>query len=380
MVVAGDPSGDALAADLMLELDKILDEPARFVGAGGPRMAAAGAALEFDLTQSAVIGLVFKKLPYFWRRAQELVRLAQKERPEVIVLVDFSWFNLWLGGALRRAFGDDWRPKIVKYVSPQVWAYFPWRANLTARHADLLLCLYPFEKGWYARRTPGLRVECVGHPMFDKYGPVIPRPAGEDHAIALLPGSRRGELLRHIPVIAEAARRIASRMTVQFKMVLPSDEMAALARSLLPRDGPIIELVAGQLEPILRWASLAIASTGTVTLECAYFGVPTVALYKTSWSTYLIGRQVVSVKYLAMPNILSGEPLLPEFIQGQATPTNIAEAALSLLGNTERRRCVQERLGQTMAEMGGPGASRRAADAIAGLVESTGRIGEVGVG
>jgi lipid-A-disaccharide synthase len=370
MLVAGDPSGDALAADLMLELDEALDQPARFIGAGGPRMAATGAALAFDLTQSAVIGLVFKKLPFFWRRAQELVRLARQEKPDVIVLVDFSWFNLWLGAALKRALPADARPKIVKYVSSQVWAYFPWRANLTARHADLLLCLYPFEKGWYARRTPGLRVECVGHPMFDKYGPIVPRPVGNDNAVALLPGSRRGELLRHLPVIADAARQIAARLPAQFKMVLPSDEMAALARTLLPPDTPPIEFVTGQLEPVLRWASLAIASTGTVTLECAYFGVPTVALYKTSWSTYLVGRLIVGVKYLAMPNILSDEPLLPEFIQGHATAANIAEAALSLLDNPDRRRRIQERLGQTMAEMGGPGAGRRAAQAIAALLSS----------
>lgn len=371
MLVAGDPSGDALAAGLMGELEEALEDPVRFIGAGGPKMAAAGARLEFDLTASAVIGLVFKKLPFFWRRAKQLVQLAEAQRPEVIILVDFSWFNLWLGSVLKRraARAPGWKPKIVKYVSPQVWAYFPWRADITARHADLLLCLYPFETAWYARRAPRLRVECVGHPLVDKYGPVVPRPVGGTDLVALLPGSRRGELQRHVPVMAGAARQIQAERSAVFKMVLANEEMAGLAASLLPGDGPKIETVTGSLEETLRASSLAIASTGTVTLECAYFGVPTVALYKTSWSTYWLGRQVVNVRFLAMPNILADESLFPEFIQGQATPDRIAEAAISLLDNPQRRRRIQERLGETMAEMGGPGASKRAARAVASLLE-----------
>jgi exodeoxyribonuclease VII small subunit len=143
MVVAGEPSGDALAADLVRTLASSLDS-ARFIGAGGPKMAAAGVECSFDLTADAVIGLVFKKLPLFRRRMLELTRLAIEEKPELVVLVDFSGFNLRLARAIRRARGRA--PKIVQFVSPQVWASRPGRADKMARDYDLLLCLFPFEK------------------------------------------------------------------------------------------------------------------------------------------------------------------------------------------------------------------------------------------
>jgi lipid-A-disaccharide synthase len=153
-------------------------------------------------------------------------------------------------------------------------------------------------------------------------------------------------------------------------MALPNSEMAALAQTLLPPDAPKMEIVVGRLEQVLRSASLAIAKTGTVTLECAYFGVPAVALYKTSWITYLIGRQIVRVKYAAWPNLLADAVVFPEFIQGQATAGNVAEAALGLLENPAQRRKIQSRLGEIVATLGGSGASRRAAHILAELLES----------
>jgi len=233
----------------------------------------------------------------------------------------------------------------------------------------LLLCLFPFEKEWFSRHAPDLRVEFVGHPMFDRYGPVIPRPAGGAWVVALLPGSRRAELTRHLPVMAAAARQIQKRQPSLFRMALRNEEMAALAESLLPLETPPIEITVGNLEEVLRGASLAIASTGTVTLECAYFGVPTVAMYKTSWLTYVLGRMLVRVKHLAMPNLLSDEPVFPEFIQGAATPDNISKAALDLLEKPEERRNVQLRLGEIIETLGGSGASRRAAEAIVALLD-----------
>jgi lipid-A-disaccharide synthase len=152
-------------------------------------------------------------------------------------------------------------------------------------------------------------------------------------------------------------------------MALPNERTAALAKSLLPPDAPPMDIVTGKLDQVLRTASLAIASTGTVTLECAYFGTPTVALYKTSWMTYLIARQLVRVKYLAMPNILANEPIFPEFIQGEATANNIAKGSLALLENPERRQRVQSRLGEIMATLGGSGASKRAAEIVAALLD-----------
>ncbi len=362
MVVAGDPSGDALAADLVRALAASLG-PVRFIGAGGPKMSEAGVQSSFDLTANAVIGLsdVFRKLPLFRRRMGELTRLAAEEKPELIILVDFSGFNGRLASAIRRACGRG--PKIVQYVSPQVWASRPGRADKMAQDFDLLLCLFPFEKEWYARRVPQFRVEWVGHPIFDRYKSGKHEEAAVP-TVVLLPGSRHGELKRHLSVVLEAAELIAAKQRARFRMVAPSEEMAAVARAWPAAGAATIEIQTGGLDRALSSATIAIASTGTVTLECAWFGVPTVALYKTSALTYAIGRQIVSVKYLAMPNILAGKALFPEFIQGEATPRNIAGAALELLENPARRGEIRAALREVIATLGGPGATERAAAAI----------------
>ena len=397
MLVAGDPSGDANAAGLVRELAvavpaaqfQITNDaqplttplaPA-FFGAGGPKMAAAGVDLAGDLTAHAVIGLggLIKKLPMLRRQMDEMLRLAVARQPEVIILVDYGGFNLRLARAIKdsvRARAGrffNWQPRIVQFISPQVWASRPGRAKKMARNYDLVLSLFPFEKEWFARTVPRLPVEFVGHPIFDRYP--LPRraevPAGQDSqrpVILLLPGSRRGELQRHVPVMREAARLIAARQQAQFKMVVPDQTLAAMARTLLPAGQPAIDLQASGLAEALSSATLAITKTGTITLECAYFGVPAVAIYKTDWITYLGARRLVNVKYLSMPNLLAGEAIYPEFIQGQATPANIAAAALPLLDNPARRHEIRAKLDLIIQSLGGPGAARRAAAAIVKLM------------
>jgi lipid-A-disaccharide synthase len=370
MVVAGDPSGDAIAADLVRALAAALPA-ARFIGAGGPRMAEAGVANSFDLTADAVIGLSdpLRKLPRFFRYKRQLTQLAIAEKPEWVILVDFEFFNRFLARAMRRQASSAWRPRIVKYVSPQVWGSRPGRAAKMARDFDLLLCLFPFEKAWYARHVPEFRVEFVGHPMFDRY-PAPARKPSQVPTVLLLPGSRRAELKRHLPVMLGAARLIAARQAARFKLVAPSEDMAALARAFRAGAGPEIEMQIGHVADALSEATVAIASTGTVTLECAYFGVPAVALYKTSLWTYWIARQLLTVNYLAWPNLLANEPLYPEFIQHQATEANLAGAALELLANPARRAEIQSKLARVISTLGGPGAAHRAAAAILKLANA----------
>ncbi len=367
MVVAGDPSGDAIAADLVRAL-KWARPGARFIGAGGPRMAEAGAEISFDLTADAVIGVSdpLKKLPRFLRHKRELARLAAREKPEAVILVDFSFFNHSLARAIRKLDTANWKPRIVKYVSPQVWASRPGRADKMARVFDLLLCLFPFEKDWYAKRVPGFRVEVAGHPMFDRHT-VAARKETTPPTVVLLPGSRRSELKRHLPVMLEAGRRMAAEIPVRFTLVASNEKMGDWIRSSLGYLALQVEVQVGGLAKALSEATLAIASTGTVTLECAYYGVPAVTLYKTSALTYFIGRRIATVDYLSMPNILAGEPLYAEFIQHEATGENLANAAIRLLRDPARRAEVQRKLAAIIAELGGPGAAARAAAAILSL-------------
>ena len=376
MFIAGEPSGDQLAAELVAALKVELSRrfpgrPLQFFGAGGPRMAAAGVELAIDLTEHSIIGLieVLKNYFKFRRFFHQLLALAEERRPDVVIGVDYGGFNLRFAKALKSQAG--WGPKLVQYVSPQVWASRAGRARVIAETHDLLLSIFPFERDWYASRHPGLKVEFVGHPAVDRYADdEARRPKAEVNPrmrVLLLPGSRTSELKRHLPVILGAAKSLAAE-GFTLSMVLPNEKLQEIAKPFLAMAGFPMALRIGGLADELRRADLAIASTGTVTMECAFFGVPTVALYKTSWSTYQIGKRIVTVKYLAMPNILADEIVFPEFIQEAATAENIAAAGLELLRNERRREAVQQSLRKIIRSLGEPGAARRAAAAVAGLV------------
>ena len=382
MLIAGEASGDTLAAELVVALRSQCPD-AKFIGAGGPKMKAAGTHLAFDLTQHSVIGISDVLINYFkFRRLfNQLLALAIQRQPDAIIGVDYGGFNLRFGHAVKqyarknRSASTPWNPKIIQFVSPQVWASRPGRANRLAADYDLLLSIFPFEKDWYARRVPKLRVEFVGHPMIGRFvseGRVTRAPDTEKlgtrgarpSEILLLPGSRKSELQRHLPPMLGALELIREKLpAAKAKMVLPNQGLKELADklSVLPAN---FEIQIGDLPQALAQADVAIASTGTVTVECAFFGVPTVTLYKTSWLTYQIARRIVTVKSLTMPNLLAGEEVFPEFVQGAATARNIAGAALELLQNEPRRTRIKAQLSIVVASLGGPGANERAARAI----------------
>jgi lipid-A-disaccharide synthase len=432
MLVAGEASGDLLGAELVRALREDLAgvealptpdyQPLRaslaprFFGAGGPGMAAAGVDLAFDLTAHSVIGLsdVLGNYVTFRRLFRRLYDLALERQPDAIICVDFSGFNRRFAHAIKQyvrshsGWFHDWDPRLIQYVSPQVWASREGRARQMARDYDLLLSIIPFERAWFAKQLPGFRVEFVGHPLVDRYRnppPSVPgiaafrrqagassghppsppsslpgsaafrRQAGASSdppvsapSLVLLPGSRPGELRRHLPVLIEAAKRIGAQTPASFLMILPNE---ALARSAAPLTAqvPGLAIQVGGLAAALSQADLALTKSGTITLECAFFGLPAVVFYKTSPLTYLVGKQLVKVKYLAMPNLLADEPLFPEFVQGAATAENLARAALELLRDENRRASVKARLAEIVASLGPPGASRRAARAIEGLLK-----------
>ena len=322
---------------------------------------------------------------------------ALERQPEAIICVDFSGFNRRFARAIKRHVRShrdwfhDWDPKLIQYVSPQVWASREGRANQMARDYHLLLSIIPFERAWFAKQVPGFRVEFVGHPLVDRYrnlpAPAVPasphpppsatlsrsplhapHPTLDAPSLVLLPGSRPGELRRHLPVLLEAAKRFGAQTPACFRMVLPNEALARFAEPLTG-EVPRLTIQVGGLAQALAQADLALTKSGTITLECAFFGLPAVVFYKTSPLTYLVGKQLVKVKHLAMPNLLADEPLFPEFVQGAATAENLARAALELWRDENRRARIKVRLAQIVASLGPPGASRRAARAIVGLLE-----------
>ena len=396
MVIAGEASGDLLAAELVHALRQEFNgaEAVRtwdyqplhsdlapgFFGAGGPSMAAAGVNLAFDMTEHSVIGIIdaLKNYPKFRRLFHQLYRLALEREPDAIICVDFSGFNRRFAHAIRthvrshQGWFHDWNPKIIQYVSPQVWASRGERAYQLARDYDLLLSIIPFEKGWYAKRVPRFPVEFVGHPILDRYQALIGHntpTASSSPLLLLLPGSRRKELMVHLPIMLGGLSLVGSSIpNLRALMVLPNANLAAQARGFtLPAS---LQIQTGGLAEALSRADVAIASSGTVTLECAYFGLPTVAMYKSSWLNYEIAKRLVKVSHLAMPNLLAKEEIFPEFIQEAATAENISRAAVELLRDEKRRADIKRKLAEVIQGLGTPGANQRAARAILKLLQA----------
>lgn len=394
MVIAGEASGDILAAELVSAIREAMQgrsirspgaQPLEaglapvFFGAGGPRMAGAGVELAFDLTQESIIGLPGpRRFLRFRSRLNQLVALACERQPHAIICVDFALFNAVFAAAIkkhvrsRRGTFNNWEPKIVKYISPQVWASREYRVHKIARDFDLLLSIFPFEKDWYAARVPKFRVEFIGHPMIDRYTrPHSGRLAGkapDKPSILLLPASRRAELRRHVPTMLAALALIHKQFpALTARMVLPTEQLVEMAKHRgVPEAG--VELRLGGIAEALADADLVISKTGTVTMEAALFGVPSVTFYKASWFTYEVGKRIVKINSLTMPNLLAGEQIFPEFVQGDANPENLAKASLELLTNPARRQQVQAGLKKIVASLGGPGASGRAAEAVLKLI------------
>ena len=403
MVVAGEASGDMLAAELVVAMRRELlaredgdsadVQPLRtaldprFFGAGGSRMAAAGVELAFDMTKHSVIGFseALKQVFKFRLLMQQLVRLALQRQPDVVVCVDFHGFNGRFTAAVKQAVRsqrgtfNNWNPEIVQFVSPQVWASRSGRVYGMAQDLDLLISIIPFEKDWYAPRVPRLRVEYVGNPIVERHlnaergtrnaEQTLPSSTlnpSSSSRILLLPGSRPDEVRRHLPLVSETAKRIAQSMSAEFIAIAPNETLAADVRTALQSLNCRVQV--GGIAGALRTADLAISKTGTVLMECALFGVPVVAFYKTSWPTYWIGKRIIQVKWISMPNILADEEVLPEFIQDAATPENLSAAALDLLQNQARRALVKSKLKQIVASLGEPGAAGRAAKLVADLL------------
>lgn len=399
MVVAGEASGDQLAAELVhsirAECARVVPVPSRdaqplrteleprFCGAGGRRMRDAEVELAIDLTKSTVFGIagVIRHYLKFLRYRNQLLGVAVRRQPDVLIGVDYSGFNRNLAAAVCRhvrrqspAFGN-WHPKIVQFVSPQVWASRESRVYQLQRDYDMILSIFPFEKPWYAEHAPGVRVEFVGHFLVDRFPegrkmresrPVtVATPA----QILLLPGSRKSELARHIPILVQTAGKIREQRKAIFTMVLPNEELRSAFAGLINDPGIHINTQIGRLHEALSTADLAIASSGTITLECAWFGVPTVVMYKLSWPEYQVGRRIVKVPFIAMPNLLAGEAVFPEYIQHEATPDKLSEAGLRFLSDEDLRVKTRHKINRAVGTLEGPGSTQRAAQAVLSLVD-----------
>jgi lipid-A-disaccharide synthase len=371
MVVAGEESGDAHAAALVGALRERAPEVAfEFFGAAGARMRAAGVEPVVRDEDLAIVGLVevARALPRFVSAYRALKRAAFERRPDAVILVDWPDFNLPLARALRRR-----GLRVVYYISPQLWAWRAYRARQVRRDVDLLLTILPFEAGWYARRGVS-RVEFVGHPLAGEVRPRLTRGEfcarhGLDPArplVALLPGSRRKELERHLPVMLDAAARLRrGRPGAQFVVALAASRDPREAESIIAASdlGEGLVVTRGEAREALAAADAAAVCSGTATLEAALVSTPLVVVYKESalnWHT--LGR-LIRVEHYGLVNLVAGARVAPELIQDDFTGARLARELTTLL-EPGRNKEVRARLREAAARLGEGGASLRAADAV----------------
>jgi lipid-A-disaccharide synthase len=366
--VAGEASGDQLGAALIAELRARC--PALEVrGVCGPAMRAAGCEMLADAGELAVMGLVevLAHLPRLLRLRRRLRREFEAWRPELFVGVDAPEFNLGLAARLHAS-----GIRTVQYVSPQVWAWRARRVEGIARSCDLVLCLLPFEPPFYARHA--VQAEFVGHPLADQV-PLEPDRNAARRAlqlpegatvVALLPGSRRGEVSRLAPDFIAAAGVLA-RGRPDLLYVAPMANAAVrdlFERALAAGAEPAaVRLVDGQARLVLQAADAAIVASGTASLEALLCNCPMVVAYRLSAGTAFLLRslRLVRLPYFSLPNLLAGEALVPEFFQEQVSGERLATAVLQQLDDPARRQRLATRFRAIHASLRQGGASRAAA-------------------
>jgi lipid-A-disaccharide synthase len=370
-IVAGEASGDQHAAYLVREV-KVVCPRIHFCGIAGPQMRAVGVEAIFDASQLAVVGVV-EVLSHFkviYRALQTMRHFLKKERPDLLILVDYPEFNLRLAKAAK-ALGI----KVLYYISPQIWAWRQYRVHKIAQVVDMMGVVLPFEVPFYERA--GISVCFVGHPLQHEVKSSLNRNQaitafGFDPArktLGILPGSRRSEVARLLPVLLASAERIlAEEPQVQCLLPLASTlKETDLAPYLKECPFPL-KIISDRPYEVMAACDAIVAASGTVTLEVALMGVPLVVVYKMNPLTYWLGRLLIRVDHIALCNIIAGERVAPELIQREAMPERIAGEALILLRDKARAQGMQDKF-QAIKDKLGAGACCTIAELTLAMLE-----------
>lgn len=370
-ISAGEASGDLHASTLVREL-KARTDGLEFFGLGGELMRAEGVELWYGLSVLAVTGFweVVKRYFSFRRIFYDVLRKIEKAKPEVAILVDYPGFNLRIAEKLRRR-----GIKVIYYIAPQVWAWKKKRVKTMERDVDLLISILPFEEDFFAETK--LHCRFVGHPLLDH---IYTGPSGSDFRrlyelddaddandiIALLPGSRPNELVSHYATMLKALKRLKSEGMRFHAFVLVREEIDREHYYSIERaisDISVTHIVDDRYS-LLKAANVAIVKSGTSTVETALCGAPFCVVYRTGWITYQIARRVVKLRNVGLVNIVAGEEVVPEFLQYDMTPKNLAEFCRRMLTEKSERARVKEGLSRVRNRLGEPGAAGRAAEAV----------------
>ena len=381
MIIAGEASGDLHGANLIKALKK--KAPAlEYFGIGGHRLKGAGVSILINSDELSVVGIteVFAKLPKIYQAITIIKRSLRKIRPDLLILIDFPEFNLHLAASAKRL-----SIPVLFYISPQIWAWRSGRVKKIKHRVDHMAVILPFEEPFYQQHN--IPVSFVGHPLMDELTDEdllqIFQPYSnlnsEQKIISLFPGSRTKEVSLHLPIMIQSAILLREKLP-NLRFIIscaPSIKATQLERILSAyRQKDFFEIVNEDAPTIFKKSQLALAKSGTVTLEAAIYATPCIIIYKVSPLSYHLGRYLIRVKYIGLANLISDREIFPELIQTKASPKLIAETAEHMLTETHGFENLQAELLEIRKKLGKPGASDRVAELALDLMngKSSGRF------
>ncbi len=365
-ISAGEASGDLHGANLIKEILRQAPE-VEIYGLGRQRMAEAGLHCLHSMDNHSVMWAeTLFRIPDLWGVYKDCVSFFQSHRPQVVILIDYAGFNLYLAQAARRL-----NIPVVYYICPQLWAHGAWRVKKLKRLVSKVLVIYPFEEEFYA--TAGIPVRYVGHPLFDELAKrgldtgLVSRlkSGGKGPLVSVLPGSRPQEIRKLLPVFLGAAGLVRERIPESRFLVSCGDiDHLPLVHTLVKGHGLGAEVVVGSLGEIIEASNLCLTASGTVSLEVAYHQKPMVVAYRITPFAYFVARPYMDTPFLCLVNAMANKFLVPERLMYRDNYHWVAQQALELLVGEEKRKEIVEGLSNIMKDFAQPGASALAAREI----------------
>lgn len=371
MIVAGEASGDLHGSNLVKAIHCI-DPQIRFYGIGGEKLRSAGVEIVADLSEMAVVGLteVLSKLGFILGVRRKLKKILQEKHTDLLILIDYPDFNLSLAKEARKN-----GVKVFYYISPQVWAWRKGRIYKIAKLVDRMAVILPFEAAIY--EGVKLDVSFVGHPLLD----AIKKKYTCEEAlkkfdlregtttVGILPGSRDSEVKRLLPAMLKAAEILEDRLpSVQFVLPLAGTLDHDFVAGIVDRFSANVKIIKDNVYDVIGLSDIAMVASGTATLETAFLGIPMIIVYKISTLSYLIGRAIINVDNIGLVNIIAGKTVVPELVQGDANPERMADEVYDILTSGARMNEMKRDLIDVSKKLGGPGASKRAAELVCEMI------------
>ncbi len=374
MISVGEASGDLHGASVAHAL-KAIQPDVKLFGMGGQAMLEAGVDIVYDIADLGIIGFVeiIKNLPRLFRLRDTLAELMERERPDVLVIIDYPGFNMRLA-KIAKSKGIP----VVSYISPSVWAWGRGRAKEVAETVQKVAAIFPFEAEVYVEA--GANVTFVGHPLLDIVKTTMNQEETREYfaasanspVVLLLPGSRQQEITNLLPVMLEAGAKIVKELpNCQFFLPVASTISQEMIQNIISRYKVNVILTKDRTYDLMNIATVAIAASGTVTLEASLLKLPTIIIYKTATLTYFLGKILVKIPYISLPNIIAGRKIVPEFLQYAVTADNIANEAMPVLTTPAIHKAVVTDLEEVRRKLGAEGAVRRVAQEILAVAQGS---------